>query len=58
MCVTRFVINGTEAEFFSRVEEFEDLIGDSLYTAVKKNILLYYSAMVVEVQEETEGTLT
>ena len=58
MCFTRFVINGTEAEFFSRVEEFEDLIGDSLYTAVKKNILLYYSAMVVEVQEETEGTLT
>ena len=33
------------------------MIGDSLYIAVEKNILLYYSAMVAEVEEVTEGTI-
>ena len=57
MCFISFVLNGTEAEFSSRVEEFEHMIGDSLYIAVEKNILLYYSAMVAEVEEVTEGTI-
>ena len=57
VCILSFVLNGSEAEFSSRVDEFEHLIGGSLYIAVEKHILLYYSVMVADIQEETEGTI-
>lgn len=47
----------TEAEFSPRVNEFELLIGGSLYVAVEKNIMLYYSALVVEVKESAIDTV-
>ena len=57
VCVLRIVLNGTEAEFSSRVDEFESLIGDSLYTAVENNIMLYYNSMVADIQKGAEGTI-
>ena len=57
VCFLRFILNGTEAEFAPRADEFETLIGESLYIAVEKNVMLYYSVMITEVQQETTVTM-
>ena len=50
VCFLRFFLNGTtEADFSPRIDEFEAVIGESLYVAVQKNIMLYYTAMVAEI---------
>lgn len=54
----RFVIDGTTtAEFSPRVNEFEGVVGESLYTAIQKNIVLYYSIMVAEIQPGKAGIM-
>jgi hypothetical protein len=50
-------MNGTIAEFSPRVDEFEALIGETLSVAIDKNIMLYYSPMVAEVQQEASETI-
>ncbi|CAI8009461.1 hypothetical protein GBAR_LOCUS6345 [Geodia barretti] len=50
-------MNGTIAEFSPRVDEFEALIGETLSEAIEKNIMLYYSPMVAEVQQEASETI-
>ena len=57
MCFLRFFLNGTEAEFSPRVDEFEYLIGESLYIAIEDNIMLYYSVMVAKVEDDATGTM-
>jgi hypothetical protein len=57
VCFLRFFLNGTEAEFSPRVDEFEYLIGESLYIAIEDNIMLYYSVMVAKVEDDATGTI-
>lgn len=47
----------TEVEVSPRVNEFETLVGESLYVAVEKNVLLYYSVMVAEVKQSATDTV-
>ena len=58
VCFLRFFLNGTtEADFSPRIDEFEAVIGESLYVAVQKNIMLYYTAMVAEIQHVPSETM-
>ena len=50
-------MNGTTDEFSARVDVFEALIGKTLYVAIEKNMMLYYSPMVAEVQQGAMGTI-
>ena len=50
-------MNGTKEEFSQRVDEFEAIIGETLYVAIEKNVMLYYSPMVAEVQQGPTGTI-
>ena len=50
-------MNGTKAEFSPRVDVFEALIAETLSVAIEENIMLYYSPMVAEVQQEGSETI-
>ena len=47
----------TTAEFSPRAYEFESVVGESLYAAVERNIVLYYSVMVAEIQPGKAGIM-
>ena len=50
-------MNGTVKQFSPHVDEFEALIAETLSVAIDKNIMLYYSPMVAEVQQEESETI-